>query len=101
MPETRTADFALDANLTTGYQWVVDGVESADAELKLVEGSPTYEPKRGGIGAGGVQRFRFQVLAPPTARVRATVRFRNQHVTGRSEDDPIRTLTVVLDPVPS
>ena len=99
MPDSRTADFALDANLTTGYRWVVDGIESGDAELRLVEGFPTYEPHGRGLGAGGVQRFRFQVLAPEAARVQATVRFRSEHVTGRAPHDPIRTLTVSLEPV--
>lgn len=98
MSDSRFAEFALDANATTGYRWIVDGIESADAELRLAEGFPTYEPSDEALGAGGVQRFRFHVVAPRSALIRATVRFRNQHVTGSSPDDPIRDMSVMLEP---
>ena len=47
---------ALDANPTTGYQW--EPRFEADALQLLEHRPPTPGP---GIGAGGVERFRFKV----------------------------------------
>lgn len=59
---------ALDANPTTGYNWEESYDETA---LKLVE--KTFElgesDKKGLIGAGGIENFRFKAIGKGTTEI--------------------------------
>jgi inhibitor of cysteine peptidase len=55
---------ALDANPTTGFQW--EPRFEADALQLLERRPPTPGP---GVGAGGVERFRFKAIGQRTSRL--------------------------------
>ena len=52
---------SLEANVTTGYSWTVDG--SVPAQLEQV-GEPKSTPSSDAIGAGGVQVWTFSGRSP-------------------------------------
>jgi len=56
----------LEANPTTGYEWQL---EFDSGTLTLL--NQVFKKKGGGIGAAGVQHFRFQASTPGQTRIRA------------------------------
>lgn len=59
-----TLTITLESNPTTGYSWQVMEINST---VLLQQGEPEYEQSpnsEGLVGAGGMERFRFEALAP-------------------------------------
>lgn len=63
MAESETLELRLEANPTTGYQWVV--LESSVVRLT----SESHEPESDLDGAGGVTTFHFTPVAVGTGRL--------------------------------
>ena len=55
----QTLVVSLDAQPSTGYTWEVTEV---DETILRQEGDPEFQPTSGGIGAPGVQIFRFKAI---------------------------------------
>ncbi len=58
----RTIAISLQSNMTTGYRWNLSGVPDSRV-LKLIS-SNYIAPKRGLLGAGGVEVWRFRTKGP-------------------------------------
>lgn len=57
--ENDMIEVALDANPTTGYEWVIEEMDSNITQLI----SQSYQPYEGaGVGGGGQKIFNFKVL---------------------------------------
>ncbi|MBQ9989201.1 MAG: protease inhibitor I42 family protein [Clostridia bacterium] len=79
---------ALEANITTGYEWTCTTEPSGIVTLVKSEYVP-HEAEPGLVGGGGTQLFEFQGVQPGEAVV--------QCVYQRAwETAPIRTETIVL-----
>ena len=62
----------LDANITTGYQWEVAGIDHPAVEL--VDTDYLETPAPGVIGRGGIRTFRFKARAGGRTRIRLRLR---------------------------
>ena len=81
------ATIVLPENATTGYSWKLN--DQGGSPLQLLES--TFEPATGGgVGSGGLRRYRFSAVAPGTAEPQ----FRYaRHFAGSSSAPPTRCNT--------